>query len=168
MDGEFFSLAQPTETLAPVKPTHRILVVDEDEDLRHLLAHLLILDGDAVDAAQDGAQAWELLQLNHYDLLIADSHLTISTGMELLAKMRIAHMELPVIMITDAAVAESFAESPGLAPDAVLIKPVIEGELLQKVNTLLAEGFHEKSNSRPNWQNHTEALSDSSMPTSHP
>ena len=49
----------------------RILVVDDDSDVRRLNTEVLIHFGYHVDAAEDGAAAWETLQLKNYDLIIS-------------------------------------------------------------------------------------------------
>ena len=47
----------------------RILVVDDDDNLRELLATVLSQDGRVVDTARDGIEALELLNQNRYDLI---------------------------------------------------------------------------------------------------
>jgi len=48
----------------PTKPPHRILVVEDDTDIRQLNTEVIIGAGYQVDAAEDGAVAWDALQLN--------------------------------------------------------------------------------------------------------
>jgi CheY-like chemotaxis protein len=50
----------------------RILVVDDDDDLRALLSTVLSQDGRAVDTARDGIEAVALLGQHHYDLVLSD------------------------------------------------------------------------------------------------
>lgn len=50
----------------------RILVVDDDEHLREILSAILSQTGRAVDTARDGIEAVELLNQNHYDVVLSD------------------------------------------------------------------------------------------------
>jgi hypothetical protein len=77
-------------------PPHRILVVDDDRDLRLLYADALAGPGYHVDAAKDGAAGWEALQANRYHLLITEHEIPNLTGVELVKKRRAARMALPV------------------------------------------------------------------------
>jgi CheY-like chemotaxis protein len=73
----------------------RILVVEDEPNIRRLNVDMLIWSGYEVDSAADGAVAWELLQQNHYDLLITDNEMLNVSGVELLGKLHAAHMTLP-------------------------------------------------------------------------
>src|SRR5579859_935677 len=81
-------------------PPRRILVVDDDADIRQLSTDVLIQHGYHVDAAEDGAAAWEALQLKRYDLLVTDNEMPKLSGVELLEKLHAARMALPIIMAT--------------------------------------------------------------------
>ena len=76
----------------------RILVVEDEHDLRQLTAEVLIDAGYQVDVAEDGASAGGALQRHNYDLLITDQFLPKVSGVELLKKIHVARMTLPVIM----------------------------------------------------------------------
>jgi DNA-binding response OmpR family regulator len=130
---------------APVQrqsnPPHRILVVDDDPYIRHLCAEVLIRHGYEVNAAADGAAAWELLDADRYDLLITDHNMPRLTGVELVKKLRSARMTLPVIVITGRFPSEALAQTPSLQLTAVLPKPFSLVELLKMVEAVLrAEG----------------------------
>lgn len=123
--------------LARANSLRRILVVVEDEEVRRLRTEALIRHGYQVDAAADGAAAWEALQLNHYDLLVTDNSLPKVTGIELLQKLRAAGMELPVIMATAMPPDEEFVGHPGLQPVATLRNPYPVAKLLSTVKIIL-------------------------------
>ena len=78
----------------------RILVVDDDSDIRMLYTNALAHPGCRVDTAEDGAAGWEALQVNHYHLLITEHNLPRLTGIELVRKLRAARMAVPVVMTT--------------------------------------------------------------------
>jgi DNA-binding response OmpR family regulator len=86
----------------PNNPPHCILVVDNDGDIRQLNTDALVYGGYHVDAASDGAAAWDMLQVKAYDLLVTDNDMPKVTGVDLLRKLRAARMALPVLMATGA------------------------------------------------------------------
>jgi DNA-binding response OmpR family regulator len=121
----------------PAKPTCRILVVDDDRDIRRISAQALVGSGYDVDAAEDGAAAWEALQLKAFNLLITDNSMPRLTGVELVRKLRSARMALPVIMATAKLPAEALAQNSSLQLAALLPKPFSVGELLETVRVVL-------------------------------
>ena len=116
---------------------HRILVVEDDGDIRRLNTEILIQHGYCVDAAEDGAIAWAALQQADYDLLVTDNAMPKVTGVELLKKVRAGRMELPVIMATGTLPEAEFARHPWLQPAATLLKPYTTEAFLKAVTTVL-------------------------------
>jgi two-component system OmpR family response regulator len=138
---------------APPKPTHRVLVVEDDEVIRHLNAEVLAHSGYQVDAAEDGAAAWDTLQRNPYDLLVTDNDMPRVSGVELLHKLHAAHMALPVILATGKLPEKEFLLCPWLQPAALLLKPYSFPELLGTVrNVLHAAGAAREPAAPPYWQ----------------
>ncbi|HEV2436386.1 MAG TPA: GNAT family N-acetyltransferase [Verrucomicrobiae bacterium] len=124
-----------------VDSAHRILVVEDDCQLRQLNSQVLSHHGYAVDAAENGATAWEALQINRYDLLITDNNMPRLTGIELLKKLRSARMGLPVIMATGTLPRQELAQNPWLEPVATLVKPYAPDQLLVMVKEVLHTVF---------------------------
>ena len=119
------------------KPLGRILVVDDDSDICQLNAEVLIHSGYEVDAAADGAAAWEALQIKDFNLLITDHNRPKLTGVELVRKLRSARMALPVILSTGRLPTEDLAKNPSLQLAAILPKPFSVDELLGTVTKVL-------------------------------
>jgi DNA-binding response OmpR family regulator len=115
----------------------RILVVDDDSDLRLLYAEALARPGYHVDAAEDGAAGWEALQVNNYNLLVTEHNLPRLTGVELVKKLRAAHMAVPVIMTAVRPPTQELARDPSLQLAAMLPKPFYISELLETVRVVL-------------------------------
>jgi DNA-binding response OmpR family regulator len=115
----------------------RILVVDDDPLIRQLNSEVLIYSGYQVDAADDGAAAWDALLVNDYDLLVTDNDMPKVTGVALLKKVHATRMALPVIMAAGTLPAWEFAKCPWLQPAAVVLKPYTFDELLAKVKEVL-------------------------------
>jgi DNA-binding response OmpR family regulator len=118
-------------------PLHRILVVDDDISIRQFNAEVLLHSGYQVDAAADGAAAWEILKTDSYDLLITDHQMPTLTGVELLKKLRAARMALPAILITGTIPTEELNRHPRLQIEATLLKPFTPDELLGTVKKVL-------------------------------
>lgn len=129
-----------TQPLAyQASPRHWILVVDDDLATRQLNTIVLLHSGYAVNSAEDGAAAWEMLLKNNYDLLVTDNRMPNVTGVELLKKLRATGMILPVIMATGTVPTEAFTRQPGLKPAAMLLKPYPIAELVRTVKKVLRE-----------------------------
>ena len=127
----------PSESHTPA--AHRLLVVDDDISLRQLSTELLSHSGYEVDAAEDGAAAWEALGADRYDLMITDNNMPNLSGIELLKKLHAVHMTMPVIMASGTVPEEEFAQFPWLQPAGTLLKPYSVEELLGMVKRVLSE-----------------------------
>jgi CheY-like chemotaxis protein len=121
------------ETQSP----HRVLVVDDNSDVRQLTVDVLAGSGYDVDAAQDGAAGWEAIQARGYDLIITDNQMPRMTGIEMIEKLRSACIISRVIMATGHLPVFEFARKPWLKPDAALQRPFSNDELLATVKKVL-------------------------------
>jgi DNA-binding response OmpR family regulator len=115
----------------------RILLVDDDHDLRSFSAALLVQSGYHVDTAGDGASGWRALKDHDYDVLITDNTMPGVTGLELIKKLRSEDMTLPVIMASGTAPTEELSQNPWLHIDAILPKPYTITELVKTVGEVL-------------------------------
>jgi DNA-binding response OmpR family regulator len=117
--------------------SHRILVVDDDSDVRQFSVDVLVGSGYNVEAVKDGADGWEALQTGNYDLVITDNKMPRMTGIEMIEKLRSARMAVPVIMATRNLPTHEFARNPRLKPDATLQRPCSNDDLLGAVKKIL-------------------------------
>jgi len=118
----------------------RILVVEDDRDLRRLNTEALTHYGYQVDAAEDGLLAWDRINGQNgqnYDLMITDNRMPNMSGVELLKKMRDTSLSLPTLMATSEVPQSEFQKHPGIEPAAVLCKPYTVLELVEKVRKVL-------------------------------
>ena len=140
-------------------PPRRILVVDDDSDIRRLSAAMLKRSGYEVDAAADGAAGWEALNADRYDLLITDNEMPIMSGIELLRKLRTARVAVPVIMASGRLPISEFDQHPWLQPTATLLKPYSVEEFLGTVKQVLrgTDGACGQIAPPPEWQRRTPA-----------
>jgi DNA-binding response OmpR family regulator len=115
----------------------RILLVDDDHDLRSFIAALLVRYGYHVDTAGDGASGWRALKNHRYDVLITDNTMPGVTGLELIKKLRSEDMTLAVIMASGTVPAEELMLNPWLNIDALLPKPYTFDKLVETVDEVL-------------------------------
>jgi CheY-like chemotaxis protein len=131
------SETMPSALCREAKSPHRILVVDDEPVIRHLNTKILVDFGYHVDAAEDGAAAWDSLQLTRYDLLVTDNNMPKMSGIELLKKLHDSGVTLRVIMATGASPKEELSRYPWLQPAATLLKPYTSEEFLGTVKEVL-------------------------------
>jgi DNA-binding NtrC family response regulator len=143
----------------------RILVVEDERDLRQITAEGLTDAGYQVDVAEDGASAWAALQLTQYDLLITDQFLPKVSGVELLKKIHIARMTLPVIMATGILPTWEFALHPCLQAVTMLRMPYTIDRLLGLVKSILPEStkFAAQMAATPSWPARSPVMSFSNI-----
>ena len=77
-----------------------VLVVDDDDAVRALLAGVLTAEGHRVSEAADGREAIKLLEQGRYDLVITDIVMPNVNGIEVLLAVRDIYPQCPVVMIT--------------------------------------------------------------------
>ena len=91
------AMSVPDDSLAP-----HILVVDDSHTVREMERRLLVRSGYTVSTAQNGQEAWNLLRLKEYDLLISDVDMPQMNGIELVTRVRANPRlaRLPVIILS--------------------------------------------------------------------
>jgi DNA-binding response OmpR family regulator len=138
----------------------RILVVEDNRDIRCLSAEMLSRHGYEVDTAKDGAAAWEALMADEHDLMITDNNMPNVSGVELLKKLHAARMALPVIMATGTLPTEEFTRYPWLQLTAILLKPYSSDELLGTVREVLrvTDTAGGQVESLPDWRSQPSAV----------
>ncbi|HRI37004.1 MAG TPA: sigma-54 dependent transcriptional regulator, partial [Nitrospira sp.] len=77
-----------------------ILVVDDDQRNREMMAEALSQVGFEVDTARDGAEALSKVDVVRYDAVLSDIHMTPYSGLDLLDSFRKTRPELPIVLLT--------------------------------------------------------------------
>jgi DNA-binding NtrC family response regulator len=90
----------PIETLAPVVFKPRILVIDDEADIRESLEYLLLEEGYLVDLAGGGIEGLQMLEAGGYDLVLLDLMMPDRPGLDVLREIRKKDRETPVFVIT--------------------------------------------------------------------
>jgi len=118
----------------------KILIVDDDGDLRTLLGLCFLRRGHSIVVASNGARALECLAAHKPDLLVTDVNMPVMNGLELLSRLRAdGYPDLPVIVLTGQADQRAAASAAGA--DAFLVKPVPLRLLGEVAERLLAERY---------------------------
>jgi len=81
-------------------PTHTILIADDEELLRRVLADVLSENGYTVETATSGVQAWERLQSKPFDLAFVDIRMPELNGLDLLLRAQEAKIVTPIVIMT--------------------------------------------------------------------
>ena len=115
----------------------RILLVEDDEKLNESLAFQLKKEGFLVDACRDGEEALYYIEENIHDLILLDRMLPLLSGTEVLARMRQARNETPVILITALGTLDDKVTGLDSGADDYLVKPFAFEELMARIRAVL-------------------------------
>lgn len=126
-----------------------ILIVEDDYDVCQLFKHVLLQNGYNVATASDGKEALQLMEKEHFDLMISDVMMPEINGYELVRMIRKSNEEMPVLMITAKGTFDDMQESFLAGTDDYMVKPVNVDEMLLRVGALLrrAKIVHERRQS---------------------
>lgn len=114
-----------------------ILVVDDNDSIRKLMATYLIRDGYKVFAASDGLEALKVLDKEHIDLMIADIMMPNMDGYTLTSELRTSEYNFPILMITAKESFEDKKKGFSAGTDDYMVKPIDFDEMLLRVSALL-------------------------------
>jgi two-component system, NtrC family, response regulator AtoC len=111
----------------------QVLIVDDEPNLRKILAAQLSRDGYDVLLAEDGEQGLALLREHHIDLVVTDLKMPKVDGMTLLREALAEQPELPIVMITAHGTVDTAVEALKLGAFDYLTKPFDKDEVRQIV-----------------------------------
>ena len=115
----------------------KILIAEDDRELRRLFAHVLIKNGYTVKETGNGKEALDALENEYYDLVISDIMMTVMDGYELVRVMRDGGNNTPVMMITAKDAFDDMRLGFLSGTDDYMIKPVNVNEMVLRVGALL-------------------------------
>ncbi len=102
----------------------KLLVVDDEKNLRMVVQKEMSRQGHEVETASDGEAAWEMLEQQDFDVLLCDINMPRLDGIGLLRRLREKSQNMPeVIMLTGQATVESAIEAMKLGAYDYLTKP---------------------------------------------
>ena len=117
----------------------RILVVDDEVDMRMALGNVLSRIGHQVFEAGDGTTALEFLGREGVDIVLLDIRMPGMDGVQILRKLRERDQTTPVIMVTGYGSVESAVEVMQLGASHYLSKPFSNRDLIEAVERVLRE-----------------------------
>ena len=115
----------------------RILVVDDDKNVRYVMRELLELENYTVFTAENGERALELMLDTHVDLVIVDIMMPKMDGYEFTKELRGFNPELPVLMVSAKQLPEDRKRGFLSGIDDYMSKPLDNEELLLHIKALL-------------------------------
>jgi len=133
------SSGRVTMTGLPAGLRARVLVCDDDRDIREVVGAMLEAVGLDVETATSGEQALERIRARGYDLLVLDWNLPGMTGIELcrLIRREAAIAALPVLFLTAHASSKDIVEAFASGADDYVVKPFRAPELGARIFGLL-------------------------------
>ncbi|MDY5221260.1 MAG: response regulator transcription factor [Eubacteriales bacterium] len=116
---------------------YKILIVEDDLELRQLFARVLEKNGYRVETAADGAEALRILGGGYVDLIISDVMMPVMDGNAMVRALRDEGIKTPVLMITAKSSIDDMREGFLSGTDDYMVKPVNVNEMVLRVGALL-------------------------------
>ncbi len=115
----------------------KILIAEDDRELRQLFSHILIKNGYYVKGVSNGKEALECLEQDYYDMIISDIMMPVMDGYELVHTLRNAGNKIPVMMITAKDAFDDMHKGFVFGTDDYMVKPININEMVLRVGALL-------------------------------
>ncbi len=119
----------------------KVLVVDDNQDVRDLVVHFLSADGFHVYSASNGDEALAILKTNPVNLVLLDVMMPGKSGLEVLTEIRTgsnkAIHDIPVMMITAKSTTEDIDIALATGATSYVIKPFRATTIREKVRNIL-------------------------------
>ena len=115
----------------------KILIAEDDRELRQLFSHVLIKNGYTVKGVPNGKEALTAMESDYYDLIISDIMMPVMDGYELLQALRDSGNTTPVMMITAKDAFDDMKQGFILGSDDYMVKPVNVNEMVLRVGALM-------------------------------
>ncbi len=115
----------------------KILIAEDDRELRQLFQHVLGKNGYMVKGVSDGKEALEAMDNDYFDLIISDIMMPNVDGYELVRSLREAGNMIPVLMITARDAFDDMRLGFLSGTDDFMVKPVNINEMVLRVSALL-------------------------------
>ena len=115
----------------------KILIAEDDRELRQLFEHVLRKNNYIVTGVSNGQEALEALEESYYDLIISDIMMPVMDGYELVRSLREAGHHVPVLMITAKTAFDDMRQGFLSGTDDYMVKPVNVNEMVLRIGALL-------------------------------
>lgn len=115
----------------------KILIAEDDRELRQLFEHVLVKNGYSVRGVADGQEALDAMDEEYFNLIISDIMMPVMDGYTLVRSLREAGDTTPVLMITAKDAFDDMRMGFLSGTDDYMIKPVNVNEMVLRVSALL-------------------------------
>lgn len=115
----------------------KILIVEDDRELRQLFSHVLVKNGYTVKGVSNGKEALNAMENDYFDLVISDIMMPVMDGYEFVRLLRESGSTTPVMMITAKDAFDDMRMGFVSGTDDYMIKPVNVNEMVLRVKALL-------------------------------
>ncbi len=122
----------------------RILIVDDDDEIRDLLEFDISQSGYFVDTARDGLEGLNKALNNAYDLILLDVMMPKMNGFDVCRNIRQAKLAIPILMLTAKGTIDDKTEGFDCGADDYLVKPFDIQEVLLRIRVLLRRNHFEE------------------------
>lgn len=115
----------------------KILIAEDDQELRQLFTHVLTKNGYSVTGASNGKEALDAMNNDYYDVIITDIMMPVMDGYEFVETLRQAGNTTPVMVITAKDAFDDMRQGFILGADDYMVKPVNVNEMVLRIGALL-------------------------------
>ena len=115
----------------------KILIAEDDRELRQLFSHILTKNGYVTKGVSNGKEALDELDKDYYDLIISDIMMPVMDGYELVRLLRSTGSNIPVMMITAKDAFDDMRQGFTSGTDDYMVKPININEMVLRVGALL-------------------------------
>ena len=115
----------------------KILIAEDDRELRQLFSHVLMKNGYTVKGVSNGKEALDAMDNDYYDLIISDIMMPVMDGYEFVRLLRDSGNQTPVMMITAKDAFDDMRLGFISGSDDYMVKPVNVNEMVLRVGALL-------------------------------
>ena len=115
----------------------QLLVVEDDKNTARLMRAVLKREGYEVYCAENGAEALDITDKQHIDLIILDVMMPVMDGYEFTERVRSVGDNTPILMVTAKDLPEEKCKGFRVGTDDYMVKPVNEEELVLRIKALL-------------------------------
>ncbi|MGM9631683.1 MAG: response regulator transcription factor [Eubacteriales bacterium] len=115
----------------------KILIAEDDRELRQLFSHILTKNGYFTRGVSNGKEALDAMDKDYYDLIISDIMMPVMDGYEFVKILRSAGNTTPVMMITAKDAFDDMRQGFISGTDDYMVKPININEMVLRVGALL-------------------------------
>ena len=115
----------------------KILIAEDDRELRQLFQHVLTKNNYTVRGVSNGKEALEALDSEYFDLIISDIMMPVMDGYRLAQTMREGGINIPILMITAKDAFDDMRLGFSSGTDDYMVKPINVNEMVLRVGALL-------------------------------